>query len=59
MVGQRTFERRPMLASIASTFTGVSASRIDMDPAAIDACACACASRVGLRPSHPTGALPA
>jgi hypothetical protein len=48
-----------MLASIASTFTGVSASRIDMDPAAIDACACACASRVGLRPSHPTGALPA
>jgi hypothetical protein len=44
-----------MRSSIASTFTGVSVSHIDMEPEVIDACACA--SKVGLRPSHPTGAL--
>src|SRR4029077_2538157 len=46
-----------MRSSMVSTFTGVAVSRIDMEPVAIDALACA--SREALRPSQPTGALPA
>ena len=42
-----------MRASIVSTFTGASVSRIDIEPVAIDALAWA--SSVGLRPSQPTG----
>ena len=46
-----------MRSSITSTFTGVAVSRIDIEPVAIDDFACA--SSVALRPSQPTGALPA
>ncbi len=42
---------------MTSTFTGASVSRIDIEPVAIEALACA--SSVGLRPSQPTGASPA
>jgi hypothetical protein len=41
----------PMRASIISAFTGVSVSRIDIEPVAIDALAWA--SSEALRPSHP------
>src|SRR3954470_14236801 len=44
----------PMRCSITSTFTGVSVSRIDIEPVAIEDFACA--SRLALRPSQPTGA---
>src|SRR5712671_4835721 len=42
---------------MTSTLTGASVSRIDIEPVAIDAFACP--SKLGLRPSQPTGALPA
>src|SRR5580700_2702263 len=45
-----------MRSSMVSTLTGVPVSRIDMEPAAIEFLACA--SRLGLRPSQPTGAFP-
>jgi hypothetical protein len=43
-----------MRSSTTSTFTGVSVSRIDIEPVATEACACA--ARVALRPSQPFGA---
>ena len=46
-----------MRATMTSTFTGASVSRIDIEPVSIEALACA--SSVGLRPSQPTGASPA
>src|SRR5215204_5791323 len=41
-----------MRASITSTFTGVSVSRMDIEPVAIEAFACS--SSEALRPSQPT-----
>jgi hypothetical protein len=40
---------------MTSSLTGVGVSRIDIEPVATDDLACA--SSVGLRPSHPNGAL--
>ena len=44
-----------MRSSITSTFFGVSVWRMDMEPVVIEDLACA--SKVGLRPSQPTGPM--